>query len=325
MNKVFKKILIGTGITAIGTGAAVGMSYYVTKNLVGVAMDRKTPKIMKKNIHKITGGEQITENIDRMEAAEEKLMNCGCETVEIESHDGLRLVGHLHTCEKPKRIIIAMHGWRSAWSKDFSIISDLWHDNNCIVLYAEQRAHGNSEGAYMSFGLNERYDCFAWVNWINGRTGGNLPIYLAGISMGATTVLMSAGLELPENVKGIIADCGFTSSNEIWKHVVKNNLHLSYGSFESLIAEKVSRKKSGLGTKDYSTEDAMRVCKIPVLFIHGSDDKFVPIEMTYRNYKACAAPKKLLVVPGAGHGMSYLVEQRLYEDTVKEFWNKYDN
>ncbi len=322
MNKVVRNLLIGTGATAVGAGIVVGAYYLVTKKLVGIAMDRKTPKIMEKNKAKLTGGDHMAEIIGRMDAAEEKLQNSGCETVEIESHDGLRLVGHLHTCETPKRIIVAMHGWRSSWAKDFGIISDFWHDNDCIVLYAEQRAQGNSEGEYMSFGLNERYDCLAWINYINERTGGSLPIYLGGVSMGATTILMTAGLELPDNVKGIVADCGFTSPDAIWSHVVKNNLRIPYGS---RFARITSRRKNGMNPKDYSTVDAMKECKIPVLFIHGADDHFVPVQMAYENYKACTAPKQLLIVPGAEHGMSYVVDQPLYEETVKKFWSDYDN
>ena len=169
----------------------------------------------------------------------------------------------------------------------------------------------------------ERYDCLEWIKWVNEKTGGELPIYLGGVSMGATTVLMAAGEDLPKNVKGIIADCGFTSPKEIWKHVAKNNLHIPFGAY-GMAADDICHKKLNVKSDSYSSVDAMSKCKVPVLFIHGTDDNFVPISMTYENYKACASPKKLFIVPGAEHGMSYLKDKTGYENAMKSFWEEND-
>lgn len=136
-----------------------------------------------------------------------------------------------------------MHGWRSSWRKDFGAMADFFHKNNCSVLYAEQRGQNNSGGDYMGFGVVERYDCLHWINWANSYCGTDLPVYLAGVSMGASTVLMTAGLELPSNVHGIIADCGYTSPDEIWGHVVKDNLHMSYNVIRQSIAQDIFKKK----------------------------------------------------------------------------------
>ena len=134
---------------------------------------------------------------------------------------------------------------------------------------------------------------------------------------------MAAGLELPDNVHGIIADCGYTSPEEIWRHVAKDNLGLSYGT-RCVAARDLCKKKIQVGIDDYSCVDAMQECEVPVLFVHGTDDRFVPIEMTYENYKACAAPKQLFVVPGAGHGMSYLIDREGYENALEQFWQNYE-
>ena len=171
----------------------------------------------------------------------------------------------------------------------------------------------------MTFGLLERFDCLEWIRWVNDRCGESLPVYLAGISMGATTVLMAAGLQLPKNVRGIVADCGFTSPRAIWKYVAEENLKVSYAIHDTMV-ERMCRRKIQMGPEEYSTLDAMAVCKVPVLFIHGTEDDFVPVTMTYENYQACAAPKQLLIVPGANHGMSYLLEKDRYEQAVKAFW-----
>ncbi len=321
MKKRTRNILIGSGISIFGATAAKALSRFATKILVSTALDRDMPKAMKKrSLYKIKKDETL---IAAIKEKGEMLKNSGCETVEITSHDNKRLVGHWHRAENDKRIIIAMHGWRSTWTTDFAGIYDFWHDNGCSVLYAEQRGQNDSEGDYMSFGMIERYDCLDWIKWANDHNENNLPIYLAGVSMGASTVLMASGFDLPENVCGIMADCGFTSAKLIWKHVAENSMHISYNMHSKMI-EDICKKKINIGSDDYTTLDAMKKNKVPVLFIHGTDDDFVPIDMTYENYKACIAPKKLFVVPGATHGMSYVVDKDGYQKTVKEFWREND-
>lgn len=324
MKKHKKRFLIGTAVAA--GAVALGALYHATaKHFVGLALDRNLPKTAGNNPSRLMGSDNLSDILATITEASNRLQEQPMETVEITSHDGLKLVGHLHTCEAPKRIIIAMHGWRSCWSQDFGGISNFWHDNDCCVLYAEQRGQGESEGEYMGFGLLERFDCLTWIRYISQRFGQNISIYLAGISMGATTTLMTTGFEdLPDNLCGVMADCAFTSPHAIWKHVAENNLHIPYGLYDA-VASEMCRRKIQVSSKDYSCVDAMQVCKVPVLFIHGTDDHFVPIEMTYENYKACAAPKRLLVVPGAEHGMSYLVDPVGYETTVKQFWDEFDN
>ena len=323
MNDTSKKIVKATGIAAATVGLASLSAYVSTKFLVKVALDREEPRVLKKAGNLISGTQINREFLEELEAASERLAERQCETIEILSHDGITLTGHFIPCENAERIIIAMHGWRSSWMKDFGTIADFWAENGCSVLYADQRGQNNSGGEYMGFGLVERYDVLDWINWAIEQCGKELPIYLAGVSMGATTVLMASGLELPDNVHGIAADCGFTSPHAIWKHVANNNLHIAYG-LRGAVADTLFHKKLQMKSDEYSTVQALKNCKIPVLLIHGTDDHFVPIEMTYENYKACAAPKKLFVVPGADHGMSYFTDKAGYEAVIKDFWKEFD-
>lgn len=324
MKKSMKKVLIGSGLAA-GTLAVAGVwSYAITKKLVEIALDRNEDKTVEESKKYIAGNPETSAFIKVREDAAEKLEGSSYDTVVITAQDGIKLVGHWQLCKNPKRIIIAMHGWRSSWAKDFGLIADFFRNNNCHVLYVEQRGQNNSGGEYMGFGLTERYDCLEWANWVGAQEYGNLPVYLCGVSMGASTVLMTSGFELPPYVHGIIADCGYTSPHAIWKHVVENNLRLYYDDMMSSIADEMCRTKIQVGSKDYSCLDALAECKVPVLFIHGTDDDFVPVEMTYENYKACASQKRLLIVPGAGHGMSYVIDKKLYEQTVKQFWVDFD-
>lgn len=327
MKKHTKKILgIGSAVAG-GVGITAGVaSHVVTKYLVRIALDREIPEKLQNNDKakkQLRGFVETQDFFDELRQSAKKLESQTCETVEIVSHDGERLVGHWFPTEHAKRTIIAMHGWRSSWSSDFGMIADFWHSQDCNVLYAEQRGQGSSGGEYMGFGLLERFDCLDWIDWVNVRLGTGIPVYLGGVSMGATTVLMAAGLTLPENVHGIIADCGFTSAHAIWKHVAENNLHIHYG-IRAAAANDLCKKRIQIGTNEYTTMDALKECQIPVLFIHGTDDTFVPVEMTYENYKSCKALKKLFVVPGADHGMSYYVDKDGYEAAVKDFWGNYD-
>jgi len=324
MKKATKRVVAGVGATvAAVAGAFAVVRSKVSKTLLSIAMDREEPEIMRKGKEKITGSPEVEKALRASDEAAKVLESCGCKYVEIISHDGVRLAGHFYECPTANRVIIAMHGWRSSWAKDFGVISQFFHSNDCSVLYAEQRAQNDSEGEYMTFGLLERYDCLDWIDWVNDVIGETLPIYLAGVSMGATTVLMASGLDLPDNVVGVVADCGFTSPHAIWKHVVENNLHLPYSLHTSQV-EKMVQKRIRMNPQEHSTVDALKKCCVPVLFIHGAEDSFVPVSMTYENYRACSAPRELLIVPGAEHGMSYIVEQRKYENTMRSFWKKYD-
>lgn len=141
--------------------------------------------------------------------------------------------------------------------------------------------------------------------------------------MGATTVLMAAGLALPPTVHGIVADCGFTSPYAIWKHVAKQNLHMSFGRRGRWV-DRMCRKKIRMGADEYSTVDAMKSTSVPVMLIHGEADHFVPVTMTYENYEACAGPKRLLIVPEADHGMSYYIAREEYEAAIRAFWQEFD-
>ena len=312
-------LLTGVGVAAVGAAIGITASNLLIRNLSLLALARDLPKMMRPSKPK---NEAVRQFRARAEEAGNALRQKNTEEVEITSRDGLRLVGHWYPCEDAKRVIVAMHGWRSAWYIDFGMLSDFWHEEGCSVLFAEQRAQNNSTGDYMTFGYMERYDCLDWIRFVNERTDRKYPIYLAGISMGASTVLMTAGLDVPENVKGVMADCGFTSAYDIWCHVVKKNMKISHGLFDRMI-DRSCTKKLQVNAKGITAITAMQKTKIPILFIHGTDDTFVPIHMTYENYKACNAPKELLIIPGAIHAQSYDKEKEKYESAIKSFWEKY--
>lgn len=324
MKDLTKAVLVGMGTAVSAMTALTAGTYALSCRLVHIALDRQLPKGVEKQRSRLTGeSADYTCLLRQMDAAAQNLRGCDCATVTIKAQDGAALVGHWYENPNASRIVVAMHGWRSSWEQDFGLIAPFLHQAGCSVLYAEQRGQNASGGAHITFGILERLDCAQWAHWVTAHSMPGLPVYLAGISMGATTVLMAAGLTLPTQVKGIIADCGFTSPHTIWQHVAEHNLHLNYGLHQMWV-ERLFKRRLQLDPRETSTTEALARCRVPVLLIHGSDDAFVPVEMTYENYKACVSPKTLLIVPGAGHGMSYLTEKARYERALSEFWKQND-
>ena len=318
MKKATKAAIFVTAAAALYGAAAYG----VTRTLMDVAMKREAPKALKnKGSAQLTGEKRDEPYREAQRAAAKKLASSETETVLLENREGLTLVGHLRECEKAKRLVIAFHGWRSAWYRDFGLLADFLSREQCSVLYVEQRAQNESEGAYIGFGLTERYDCLGWVRWVMDHCGSDLPIYLTGVSMGATTVLMAAGMGLPEAVRGVIADSAYTSPRDIWRYVMGHNLHLPT-LLATPIADGICKKRLAAGAGSCSTLVSLAETDVPVLLIHGEDDHFVPLKMARENLGACHSHCDLLVVPGADHAMSYYMDRETYEEATRRFWQR---
>ena len=238
------------------------------------------------------------------------------EPVTIRSRDGLQLFGRYYAVAEGAPLQIQMHGYRGHALRDFCGGNKLAREAGLNTLVVDQRAHGKSEGHTISFGINERWDCLQWAEYAAQRWPG-VPISLAGISMGAATVLMASDLPLPEEVKGIIADCGYSSPRAIIKHVcwsLPKPFRIFY-PFTSLSAELFGHFDPDAG----SALGAVSNTTLPILLIHGEADGFVPCEMSREIAAACASKVRLETFPGADHGVSYLSDPERYGRIVKEF------
>ena len=238
------------------------------------------------------------------------------EPVTILSQDGLRLYGRYYHVRDGAPLQIQMHGYRGDALRDFCGGHKLAREAGLNTLVVDQRAHGKSGGQTICFGVKERYDCLAWAEYAAGRWPG-VPISLAGISMGAATVLMASDLPLPEEVKGVIADCGYSSPRAIIKKVcwdLPRYMRLMY-PFLSLSAELFGRFDPDSG----SALGAVANTTLPILLIHGEADGFVPCDMSRELAAGCASPVQLEIFPGAGHGGSYLADPQRYGRIVRDF------
>ena len=254
---------------------------------------------------RMEGRDPWVQHADKIKAACEWMRSQQFKRESIVSFDGLELSARFLPAPDAVGTVILMHGFHSSCDNDFACILPFYHENGYNILLPDQRAHGQSGGKYITFGVKESRDCLEWARFIEGKYGGD--IFLHGISMGGSTVLFCGGLPLPAGVRGIIDDCGFTSPEEIFRHVLKTAFRLPAFPLMNIEAFLI-KSIAGFSPDEVSGPEMMARCKVPVLFVHGTEDKFVPIEMGKRNYDACTAYKRAIWTEGAGHGMSYLTD-----------------
>ncbi len=265
--------------------------------------------------------DQFREHMRNMARDREWLLEQPQEKVSIKSFDGLTLRARLLMDGHESRILLLAHGYRSTALFDFSSVVKYYRNIGCGVLLIDQRACGESQGRYIGFGALERFDVQRWAQYLYNRFPA-AAIYMDGVSMGSTTVMLSLGLELPPTVHGAIADCGFTSPIAIMRHVQKSAFPRS-GRWIVPGVRFLLRLVARYDPAGCSTLDTLKMTKVPVLFLHGDADKFVPVEMTLANYDACASEKRLMIVPGAGHGESYVWDRPGCERAIQEFFEAY--
>lgn len=243
--------------------------------------------------------------------------------VSITSDDGLKLVGYyLPAIEETNKIVIIAHGYSSE-AKYMATYAKYYHEQlGYNVLMPDARGHGQSEGNYIGFGWSERLDYVKWISSIVEGKGQNAEIVLHGVSMGGATVLMTSGEQLPSQVKAIVADCGYTSAKAVLTYQLKRMYHLP--SFPIIPSTSLLTKiRAGYSFAEASALEQVKKAEVPILFIHGEKDTFVPVEMVHELYKAANTKKELLLVPNAEHGNAYDADPVTYENVVRDFIGKY--
>ncbi len=238
-----------------------------------------------------------------------------CEWVWTKSHDGLLLWGRYYHTADFAPTVIAFHGYRGNALRDGAAFFAISRQLGFNILVPDQRAHARSEGKIISFGIKERFDVLSWARYI----GRGAPILLAGLSMGAATVLMASDLDLPKNVCCILADCPFDSPAGIIQKVLVDRKFPKKMVYPFV---KATARLCGFHLESASAIHAVQNAKVPVMLIHGDDDRFVPCQMSKAIANACAAAVQLDIIPGAGHGLCYMTDPVRYEEAVRQFLKK---
>ncbi len=263
-------------------------------------------------------GEEYLSYHDVMTAWHKEVSAFPCENFTIRSFDGLVLKGKYYERFPGAPIELMFHGYRGNAQRDLcgGVQRCFACGRNALVV--DQRASGDSEGNIISFGIKERRDCLSWVAFMVEHFGPDVKIILTGISMGGATVLMAAGEELPENVIGVLSDCGYSSPKEIICKVIG----------EMKLPAKVCYPFVRLGARlfghfdleETSPMEALKKCKLPIFFTHGEADGFVPCQMTVEMHARYDGPKYLYTVPGAEHGLAFPADQEKYLKALGEFF-----
>jgi fermentation-respiration switch protein FrsA (DUF1100 family) len=240
------------------------------------------------------------------------------EDMEITSFDGLKLRGKYYEYAPGAPVELMMHGYRGCADRDLCGGMQWCFQLGRNTLIIEQRACGSSEGNVISFGINESKDCRSWVDHLIRRFGPDVKILLTGISMGAATVLMAAGEDLPPNVVGLLADCGYTDAPTMIKRaarMMKLPAELVYP-----FARLGGRLFGGFDLNRAVPLEAISRCRLPLMLVHGEGDEFVPCDMSRKMFEVCSSRKRLLTVPGADHGLSFPKDPEGYLTALREFF-----
>ena len=238
------------------------------------------------------------------------------EPVTITSVDGLKLYGRYYHFKDDAPLMILMHGYRSHPYRDCSGGHALCRKMGINALVVDQRAHGESEGNTITFGIMERHDCRSWISWACQRFG-SIPVILSGLSMGAATVLMTADLNLPENVVCIMADCPYSSPAAIIEKVCRD-MHYPAALCRPFL-HLGSRLFGGFRLNEASAREAVKKATVPILLFHGEADHYVPCEMSRQIAAGCSSCLVFHTFPDAGHGLCYMTDPLRYEQAVYEF------
>ncbi|MFC7746323.1 alpha/beta hydrolase [Lentibacillus kimchii] len=241
----------------------------------------------------------------------------------LDSRDGLDLKGYFLEAKEPSnKVVVMAHGYLGG-AMDMGLFGQYYYEQKGYNIFtADARGHGSSGGDYIGFGWPDRLDYLDWIHKIIDTYGDDTEIVLHGISMGAATVLMAAGEDLPDNVKAVIADSPYTSVSDLFSYQIGRMFHLPAFPFipsTSLVTE----LRAGYSFKEASALDQVKKADVPILYIHGNDDTFVPARMSKTLYDHTKSEAERMTLDGANHGGSFIVAKDKYITKLNSFLADY--
>ena len=282
----------------------------------------KTPKrkILKNDEYDFPPGDIYEPYYPQMKIWTDSIRSMKRELCEVKSFDGLTLRGYYYEYSPDSPLELIFHGYTGNAERDLSGGVERCFALGRSAILIDHRGAGLSDGNVCSFGVNERKDCLAWIEFANKKFGKQRPIIIGGVSMGGATAMMTAGEDLPQNVVCVMSDCGYSSQKDIICKVVKE-MKLPVKIIYPLI--KLGASTFGkFNLEEITPIEAVAKSKTPIIFIHGDVDAFVPHSMSVDCYNACTTPKKLVTIEGAGHGLAFPKNPDQYVNSLREFENE---
>ncbi|WP_081479599.1 alpha/beta hydrolase [Paucilactobacillus suebicus] len=230
---------------------------------------------------------------------------------------------YIPAAKKSNKTVLIAHGFNGS-KEDMGAYAYLFHELGYNVVARDARGQGQSQGDYIGYGWPDRLDDKKWIKKIIAKNPDS-KIVMFGVSMGGATTMMVSGEHLPHQVKAFIEDCGYTNVKTEINYQAEQLYHLPTIIRVPLvdIVSLITRVRAGYFFGQASSVKQLAKNKRPMLFIHGTKDKFVPTKMIYANYRATNGPKEMWLVKGAGHARSYQTKPKAYEQHVKAFLDKY--
>ena len=327
----WKKILIGSFVCLLL--AAVAFTCWIGNVLIDMALCRPRESIWENDAYASVEADVEASYVvddqtqENMLAAYEKrqawLEEVTPEKITLTSHDGYALTANIYPGkEQGHRWALLLHGYGYTGRKEeMEYIGAEYAARGYQILAPDLRCHGESEGDHIGMGWTDRLDIMQWIDQIISRDE-KATIVLHGQSMGGAAALMTAGEELPAQVKAVVSDCAYTSAWEIFTRKLKD--WYGIGPFPILYeTDMIFKLRGGYDLKKASALEQVAKTHLPILFIHGEDDDFVPASMAEELYGRTGGPKELVTVPWAGHGLSNYVDPEGYYEAVFSFLKQY--
>ena len=264
--------------------------------------------------------ERVYRNTEELAAkTSEWLKTLDIEQVGITAPDGILLCADCAD-NGGKDWVILLHGYTRTRAKVYNY-GRFYAGHSYSLLMPDMRGHGASGGDYVGMGVLDRKDVVCWAEMIRARCP-DARIVIHGVSMGAASAMTAAAEELPDNVRAVVEDCGYTSVPDIFGDVMRNFAHVP--EFPLLYTSSAAAKLfAGYFFGEVTPLDCVKRAIVPIMFIHGSGDGFVRPEMVYRLYEACTSEKSLLIAEGAAHGQAMYIDPEGYFAKVFEFVDRY--
>ena len=303
------------GILGLLILAVLGVAYVCFRMTFYISDKEKKENALRT----VPPGKEYEPFYDMMNGWQNEVKTFSYASFSIKSFDGLTLRGKYYEKLPGAPIELMFHGYRGNAQRDLcgGIQRSFACGHNALLV--DQRASGGSDGNVISFGINERRDCLSWIEFMVAHFGADVRIILTGISMGGATVAMAAGEKLPPNVIGVLSDCGYTSPKEIICKVIEKDMKLP-AKLAYPFVKLAARLYGGFDLEETDALRALPNCKVPVIFVHGEKDGFVPCDMSRKMYEICPGQKMLYIVPDADHGLAFPVAGEKYIEELRKFF-----
>ncbi|GAB3798708.1 alpha/beta hydrolase [Virgibacillus kimchii] len=242
---------------------------------------------------------------------------------ELNAYDDIKLQGYFLEAEEPtNKTAVFAHGYLGR-ARDMALYGQYYYEElGYNIFTADMRGHGQSEGEYIGFGWHDRLDYIGWIDLLLEKQGADTDIVLHGLSMGAAAVLMVSGENLPENVKAVVADSPYGSVYDLFDYQLGRMFHLP--SFPILpTTSLVTQMRAGYSLTEASAMNQVKNAEVPILYIHGNEDTFVPTFMAEELYENTKSETEIHLFDNAGHGEAFVTQEDKYTEILNAFIEKY--